>query len=105
MINLFGVTMSRNVAITLTIITILCCGFPGLASFCTGFIALIGSQSPEIMAGSQSSPQDAIMGGLILFCSGLIFLAVPLIVGFLTLRKPKGDPEIITINEPLPPPS
>jgi hypothetical protein len=97
--------MSRNVAIALTVITILCCGCPGLASFCTGSLALLGSQSPEIMANSQGSPQDAIMGGLILFCSGLVSLAVPFIVGFLTLRTPKADGEVVTFNEPIPPPS
>jgi hypothetical protein len=97
--------MSRNVAITITIITILCCGCPGLASFCIGTLSLLGSQSPEIMAGSQGTPQDAMMGGLILFCSGLVFLSVPFIVGFLTLRKPKVEPELFKSDEPLPPPS
>jgi hypothetical protein len=97
--------MSKNVAIALTIITILFCGCPGLASFCTGSLALIGSQSPDIMANNQGSPRDAIMGGLILLCGGLVSLSVPIIVGFLTLRRPKEDLEIIQFNEPLPPPS
>jgi len=42
------------------------------------------------------------MWGLGGFCVGIIFIAIPIAVGFFTLRE-KPDEEIAKADEPLPP--
>jgi hypothetical protein len=41
--------------------------------------------------------------GIMLLCGGLIFIAIPVIVGIFALRRKKNNPPSISPNEPIPP--
>jgi len=80
--------MNRTTAIILTVATALLCGCPGLF-VCLGGVATAFGLMPytsDIMGTTSSGTTPAWMGyGLL--CLGLILIAIPVIVGFVTLRK------------------
>jgi hypothetical protein len=98
---------NRTGAIAATVITALCCGCPGLFSVCWGGIAAIASFTPgaNIDIGGSKDPQTALLTGIGSLCAGIILIAIPIAVGFFTLRK-KPEPAAVPVsNEPLPPAS
>jgi hypothetical protein len=54
-----------------------------------------------IDTGQQTLPMPV---GIGLICLSIIFIIIPVAVGFFTLRK-KPEPAVTTLNEPLPPAS
>ena len=95
----------RTTAIIVTIAAILLCGCPGLFALCWGVIAAGVSFIPgaEINIGGSSDPQTALVAGGGAVCLGLVFVTIPVIVGFFSLRK-KPSP-MSTFNETIPPTS
>ena len=96
----------RTTGIIATVVTALLCGCPGLMSVCWGAIAAVASFIPgaEIDIAGSSDPTMALVSGLGALCVGVIFVAIPVAVGFFTLRK--GPEEVApTFDEPLPPAS
>jgi uncharacterized membrane protein len=94
----------KTVGIIATVAAALLCGCPGLFGICWGFIAAIASQVPgaNIDIGGSSDPKTALITGIGSLCLGVIFVAIPVVVGFVTLRKkPEAAP---SSNEPIPPP-
>jgi len=93
----------RTTGIIATVATALLCGCPGLFSVCFGALAAIISFVPdaEIDMFGSSDPQTALGYGIGAFCVGILFVLVPVAVGFFTLRKKKVDEA--ALNEPLPP--
>ena len=87
-----------------TIATALLCGCPGLLMCCLGATSLLVSQIPnaDIDVMGSNDPTSAMTMGLVFLCMSFIFILIPIVVGFLTLRK---NPEVITSNEQLPPTS
>jgi len=79
----------RKTGIIATVVTSLLCGCPGLLSLCFGAISAAASQVPgaEIDVFGSSDPQAALTMGLATICLGIIFIAIPIVVGFLTLRN------------------
>ncbi len=79
----------RTVGIVATVVTVLLCGCPGLFSVCWGLIAATVSFMPnaDINIGGSSDPTTALLTGLGACCFGIIFIAIPIAVGFFTLRK------------------
>jgi hypothetical protein len=94
----------KNVGIIATVVTALLCGCPGLFGVCWGLIAAVVSQIPGAnidMVGS-SNPKTALASGIGALCLGVIFVAIPVVVGLVTLRKkPESQPP--TPIEPIPP--
>ena len=93
----------RTVGIIATVATALLCGCPGLFSICWGGIAAVVSFIPgaEIDMGGSSDPTTALITGVVALCLGVIFVAIPIVVGFATLRR---KPEVVSLpNEPIPP--
>ena len=93
----------RTVGIIATVATALLCGCPGLFSLCWGAFAAVVSFIPgaNIDIGGSSDPTTALVSGIGALCLGVIFVAIPVVVGFVTLRrKPEAAP---ISNEPLPP--
>jgi len=79
--------MNRNVGIALTIITVLCCACPGLFMCVSG--GLIGAGVPltttlNDVTTSQTLPASYGFG---LICLSIILILIPVVVGFVTLRK------------------
>jgi len=97
-------------AIVATIVTALLCGCPGLVGMCWGGLSAIVSFIPNanIDIGGSSDPTTALLVGIGSLCGGLIFIAIPIVVGVLTLRKKKVKDvpaEVLPPSEPLPPAS
>jgi hypothetical protein len=91
----------RTTGIVLTIVAVVLCGCPGLASFCGGAMFAIVSFIPgaEIDVFGSTDPQSALITGFVSLCIGILFIAIPVIVGYLTLGRKKD----VVSNEPLPP--
>ena len=95
----------KTVGIIATVATAFLCGCPGLFGVCWGLIAAIASQVPgaDIDIGGSSDPQTALYTGIAAFCGGVIFIAIPVLVGYFMLRK-KPETQAFP-GEPLPPAS
>jgi hypothetical protein len=64
----------------------------------------------NINIGGSSDTNTAFFVGIGSICGGIIFIAIPIVVGVLTLRKKKVAPEAAPVDvlppqEPLPPAS
>jgi hypothetical protein len=97
---------NRNTGIIATIATALLCGCPGLGSLCWGFTSAAVSFIPgaDIDIGGSSAPSSALFAGLGGLCLGLVFIAIPVVVGVVTLRKKPAAAAPVS-DEPLPPAS
>ena len=111
---------NRNTAVIATIGTTVLCGLPGLCLCLFGgmFAFAGGMPGADIDIAGSSDPQAAIGLGVGLLCFSLIFIAIPVVVGFVTLRKKPEDKAInvepmtaaedtdpFPNDDPLPPPS
>jgi hypothetical protein len=85
---------NKNTGMIATIAAALLCGCPGLFAMCWGSLAAFVSFVPgaDIDIGGSSDPTAALFSGLGTLCVGILFLAVPVAVGFFTLRKKPETP-------------
>jgi len=93
----------KTTGIIATITSAILCGCPGFFALCFGSITAMASYVPgaEIDIIGNDSPRAALFAGLGLLCLGVVFLAVPFIVGWVTLR---GKPQPAALpDEPIPP--
>ena len=79
----------KTTGLVATIATALLCGCPGLIGLCMGaMFAIVGTiPGSNIDIGGSSDPAAAIGTGVAMLCVGLIFVAIPVVVWFVTLRK------------------
>ncbi len=93
---------TKTKGIVSTIAAVVLCGCPGLFMCFFGAMSTFVSFVPgaDIDVGGSSDPAAATAMGIGALCLSLIFIAIPIAVGFFTLRK---KPQAETINEPLPP--
>ncbi|MGD0612468.1 MAG: hypothetical protein ABSB41_13230 [Anaerolineales bacterium] len=97
---------SKTGAIIGTIVAILLCGCPGLAICLGGFITLFGVVPYNGNIGSSYYANVPGWAGAPLLCLSIILIAIPVIVGILTLRNKKpAAPASTPPGEPLPPAS
>jgi purine-cytosine permease-like protein len=85
---------NKNTGMIATIATVVLCGCPGL------FMCLFGAITAT---GNGSFNEEALSPavGIALVCVALIFVLIPVAVGFFTLRK---QPDVVVVtNEPTPP--
>lgn len=95
---------SKTGAIVGTVVASLLCGCPGLAMCGVGVWALTGTMPYTTTVNGYSQYGTAPWWvGLIGLCASVLFVAVPVVVGVLTLRKKKPAAELISPDEPLPP--
>ncbi len=102
----------KSVGLIATIATALCCGLPGCFSACMGIMFAVAGGIPgaDIDVFGSNDPTTAIGTGIGMLCGGVIFIAIPIIVGFVMLRKKPADdlasvPPSVPPSEPLPPAS
>jgi len=95
---------AKTKGIIATIAAVVLCGCPGLFMCFFGATTLAASQTPgaEIDVFGSSDPTSAMTMGIVFLCLSLIFIVIPIVVGFFMLRK---KPEVSVSNEPLPPAS
>lgn len=93
----------RTTGIIATVVTVLVCGCPGLAGFCLGGIFTIVSFIPEanIDIWGRNDPRTALFSGIVGLCVGILFIAIPFVVGYFTLREKPSESPIS--DEPIPP--
>ena len=95
---------TKTKGIVSTIAAVVLCGCPGLFLCFFGVMSTFVSAIPgaDIDVGGSSDPAAATAMGIGALCLSLIFIAIPIAVGYFTLRK---KPEAVVTNEPLPPAS
>jgi hypothetical protein len=96
----------RTAGIIATVVTALLCGCPGLFAICWGAIAAMASFMPDadIDMGGSSDPTVALAVGAGVLCLGVIFVAIPIAVGFFMLRdSTPASAEVVDYDEPIPP--
>ena len=80
---------NKNTGLIATIAAVVLCGCPGLfAMFWGGLMSVISFMpNADINIGGSSDPTSALITGLSSFCVGILFIAVPVAVGYFGLRK------------------
>ncbi len=91
----------RTTGIIATVASVLLCGCPGIFLCIFGAATALGGGTMTL--GDTSQPMDPTFGYVFL-CLSLIFIAIPIVVGFFTLRKKPEEVAPIS-DEPLPPAS
>jgi len=95
---------SKTGGIIGTIVAVLLCGCPGLCILLYGVLVAFGT-------GTYTSQINDTFGtgmmpswiGYVFMCVSLFMIAVPIVVGLLTLRDKKPKAPVPPSNEPLPP--
>jgi hypothetical protein len=87
----------RTTGLIATIATALLCGCPGLFGLCFGGISVLASLVPgaNIDVFGSSDPTAATTMGVVSLCLSVIFIAIPIVVGVVTLRK--KPEEVVTV--------
>ena len=89
---------NRNTGIIATIAAVVLCGCPGLFLCIFGAVTATGNMpfSTEVNGMSNSGTLPSTYG-FVMLCLSLIFIIIPVAVGFITLRK---KPEVTTEEVP-----
>ncbi len=93
----------KTTGLIATIASVLLCGCPGLFGLCMGSTSLIASVLPdaEIDVFGSNDPASAATMGFVFLCLSIIFIAIPIVVGVITLRKPKEETPAVVDVEPV----
>jgi hypothetical protein len=95
---------NKTAAIIAIVVTVIFCGCPGVFAMLFGATSLFASIIPgaDIDVIGSSDPRSAMVMGAIGCLVGLIFVAIPIVVGVVTLRRKAVPP---MPEEPIPPPA
>ncbi|MBM3152247.1 MAG: hypothetical protein FJZ96_08640 [Chloroflexi bacterium] len=98
---------NRTTAIILTVVSVLLCGCPGIGLCIFGALAVSGTPFTTTINGYSTTQPLPIAYGIGGLCAAVIMVAIPIVVGVVTLRKKKETVEagVATPDEPLPPAS
>ncbi|RPI90703.1 MAG: hypothetical protein EHM40_17725 [Chloroflexi bacterium] len=98
---------NKNTSMIATIIAAVLCGCPGLLGLCWGLVSVFAGFMPgsEIDFNGNSDPAAAITAGLVALCLSIIFIAIPVVVWFVTRPKKLSEADAPSFNEPMPPAS
>jgi len=96
----------RTTGIIATLVTVLLCGCPGLFGMCMGAMFAMISFVPnaDIDIFGSHEPEAALTFGVVAMLISLVFMAIPVILAIVTLRK-KKPVAAAKFNEPIPPAS
>lgn len=94
----------RTAGILGLVVSILFCGLPGLCGLCIGpMMAVIGAiPGAEIDIFGSSEPSAAITTGIVTLCLSVVFIAIPFVVWYYTLRKKPAKAEIVDYDTSMP---
>jgi hypothetical protein len=94
---------SKTKGIVATVAAVLLCGCPGLFMCIFGAVSAVGIMPyTSSVNGTTTSGTVPPTVGFVLLCLSLIFIAIPIVVGIMTLRK---KPEASVSNDYIPPAS
>jgi Na+-transporting methylmalonyl-CoA/oxaloacetate decarboxylase gamma subunit len=91
----------KTTGLIATIATALLCGCPGLIGLCIGATSVFASFMPnaDIDVFGSNDPAAATTMGFVFLCLSVIFIAIPIVVGVVTLRKPKEEvPAVVDVK-------
>ena len=92
---------SKTKGIVATVAAVLLCGCPGLFMCIFGAVSATGSMPYNTdVNGVTTTGTVPPTVGFVLLCLSLIFIAIPIVVGFMTMRK---KPEAPGGDMPIPP--
>ncbi len=92
---------TKTKGIVATVASVVLCGCPGLFLCIFGAVSATGSMPYNTdVNGITTSGTVPPTVGFVLLCLSLIFIAIPIVVGIMTMRK---KPEVVSSDEPLPP--
>jgi len=92
----------RTLGILATVATVVICGCAGLFAFIFGVLGVMQVPFQTTVNGVQGSTPLPSTVAYVLLCLSLVLFAIPVVVGFLTLRSKPAPPNL---DEPIPPPS
>ena len=89
----------KQAGLIATIATAVLCGCPGLFGLCMGSTSLIASFVPgaNIDVFGSNDPAAATTMGFVFLCLSVIFIAIPIVVGVVTLRKKPDDDDAVPV--------
>ena len=96
----------KNTGLIATIATAILCGFPGLCLCLFGGVTAAGVMPYTTELNGISNQGYIPTGwGFAMLCLSVIFIAIPIVVGFVTLRKKpeEATPVSAPVSEPTPP--
>ncbi|MCJ7434344.1 MAG: hypothetical protein MUO77_12725 [Anaerolineales bacterium] len=94
---------SKTKGIVATVAAVLLCGCPGLFMCIFGAVSATGNMPYNTdVNGVTTTGTVPLTVGYVLVCLSLIFIAIPIVVGFMTMRK---KPEAFVSDEQIPPAS
>ncbi len=93
---------ARSKGLLATIAAVILCGCPGLFLCIFGGLAAAGAPVNTELNGVTNSTTIPPAYGVGMLCIALIFILIPVAVGFFTLRTKPTPP---STNEPIPPAS
>lgn len=96
---------SRTVGIIATVLTALVCGCAAIFSCIFGAMGATGTPFNTELNGVQGSAPMPMALAVTLLCLSVIFILIPVAVGFFTLRNKPPKPAVPVSAEPLPPAS
>ena len=92
----------KTTGIIATVATVLLCGCPGLCMCIFGGVTAAGIMPYETeFNGAMTSGIVPSGYGFTMLCVALVFIAIPIVVGFLMLRN-KPEDDVIDYVEPMP---
>lgn len=94
----------RTTGIIATAVAVLLCGLPGLVGLCLGATFAVIGVAPGATVPSDYAPRNALIVVLLTLCVSMILIAIPVVVGFLTLRQRGNGASPPVSDEPIPPP-
>jgi len=94
---------NRTVAIAITVVTALCCGCAAMMTCIFGILGATGQPFTTSVNDIESIQYMPVPLALFLLCLSVIFIAIPIAVGFFTLRKKPAGETVIVSDEPIPP--
>ena len=93
---------ARDKGLIGTIAAVVLCGCPGLLLCILGGLVAAGAPVNTELNGVTNTTTLPAWAGIALLCVALIFILIPVVVGFLTLRAKPAPP---ASSEPVPPAS
>ena len=83
----------KTTGLVVTIAAALLCGCPGLIGLCFGATSVLASMMPgaDIDVFGSNNPAAGTTMGIVFLCLSIIFIAIPIVIGVLTLRKRPGE--------------
>ena len=92
----------KTTGIVATVVAVLLCGCPGLCMCIFGGVTAAGIMPYETEFNNAMNSGIVPSGyGFAMLCVALIFIAIPIVVGFMTLRN-KPEDNIVDYEEPMP---